>query len=278
MKKASFYVLVATALSMTACEKIYDLHIPNPQVAKSNCRVSQLTFYFDGYSALYNVSYDKKGNVTSMVTNEVKFPGGTSYYYRYDNKNRLTDQLDVYVGATDPISWHSYIYYPDKIMDTTYGYEGRFTDTHPPYNAQNKRWSMLTTDAHGRITREIEFIPLSVPPTTNLYTDTIYYNYNKDGNLIFAPPFFPAIYDNKINLYSTNPAWQLAHRDYSVNNATDNFFISSTYPQIVKYNAYGLPVKYVKPSYSGHWFVLFGRECDSLEVTYDCDIPTKKNY
>ncbi|MDH7460545.1 hypothetical protein QEG73_04625 [Chitinophagaceae bacterium 26-R-25] len=277
MKKTSFYLLATMVLSMTGCKKMYDVYIANPKAVQNICRIAQLTFYIGGNSAIYNISYDKNGNVTSMLTDKYSSAGRENFYFRYDKKNRLTDRLFVYVGNTGVVGWDSYIYFPDKIMDTSYYYAGYITDPHPPYDAWDKKWAVLNSDAHGRVSREIRFIPLSVTPTTNMFIDTVYYKYNKDGNLVFESPILPPVYDEQINPYLTNSMWQLVNRNYSVNNATDNFFFSSMFPEIVRYNAYGLPTKYIRPKYSGYRPVLFNIECDSLEIAYDCDM-SKKNY
>jgi hypothetical protein len=105
------------------------------------------------------------------------------------------------------------------------------------------------TDAHGRVTSEI------------FYSNTTYFKYDKNGNLLQQPP---ATYDNKINPYVLSSMWQLENLDYSINNVLDNFTIT--------YNEYGLPVKYVR---RGNRFTKFGIECDSLEIVYDCDAPKK---
>lgn len=276
MKKILFISFVMLLLLSTAgCRKIYDQYISNPKQVERLCKITQLKVYDDGKSAIYNLSYDKNGNITSMLLDNFFTAWHYNFYFRYDKKNRLTDCQFAYPGQEGVIGWDSYIYFNDRIMDTSYFYEGRINDSHPPYGAISKKWAELKTDAHGRVSRVITFVPLSIPPTTNMYIDTVYYKYNKDGNLIFEAPILPPIYDDKINPYLTNSMWQLVNRDYSVNNATDNFSYSSVFPAIVKYNAYGLPVKYVRPGNSGYSFVKFSVACDSLEITYDCDVPKK---
>jgi hypothetical protein len=255
---------------------MYDQYITNPKQVRNICKVTQLTFYLEGNGAVYNISYDKKGNIVSMLTDNFAPGGRENIYFRYDSKNRLTDRLFVYVGNIGVVGWDSYIYFPDKIMDTSYYYGGIYTDTHPPYDAPNKKWAELKSDAFGRIIKETQYLPYTYPNPTDFYIFIINYNYDNNGNLIVEPLRTFQPYDDKINPFLTNPMWQLVNRNYSVNNATDYSPYNSRYPLITKYNAYGLPVKYVKPPYSNPVNV-FGYECDSLEVTYDCDVP-KANY
>lgn len=248
------------------CKKVYDYIDKNPTETCDACKVVQLKVSYNETPSVYNVSYDKKGNVTSLLTDQ-QFFSNFNFYFRYDKKNRVTDRIQVYPGNIGAVIWNSYVYFPDKIMDTAYVYAGLITDPHPPYDAIDKFYTELKTDAYQRITRAIRH--------NGEFVDTIFYKYNAKSNLIFNPA---AVYDNKINPYRTNNMWQVTLRDFSANNATDEFSSDySYYPQIVSYNSYGLPTKYKVRSYAPLSISNFGLYYDSLEVKYDCDL-SKINY
>jgi hypothetical protein len=215
------------------------------------------------------VNYDKKGNLVSIVADKDNYPN-YDYYFRYDNKNRVAEKISVYHGSLGgAISWQSFRYFKDKIVDTIYEYSGNINDPAPPvYTYFNKVWFELHQDNLGRIIAAVFFPDPTHPTTTSIY------KYDNNFNLM-SDPVSP--YDNKINPYRTNTMWQITMRDYSANNAIDNPATETQfYPEIVSYNSYGLPTKYRRNRYSYNFQTTFGFFYDSLEVKYDCDISQVK--
>lgn len=250
------------ALALSSCKKLYDYVEQHPTATSDACRITQFTVSENGLTVIFDVAYDKKGNMKSVVARE-GYPIYMNFdqYYRYDKHNQLTDQIVAYHGYPVPIIWHSYQYAHNRIFDTAYFNYGNLSDPAPPVNApaSAKVFYDYTTDNYGRI---VSFT------ASNGLGGVL--QYDDQGNLIRT---FPATYDNKINPYRTNEIWQLAFRDYSANNpiaylAPPNYSLA----KIVSYNSYGLPTKYV--AYDGFQYNTskFGFAFDTLEIKYACDI------
>jgi hypothetical protein len=276
---------VVTLLGMMAlgsgCKKVYDYIEQHPTGTCDACKIVQVkvTPAGSGIQAMvYDVSYDKKGNMISMLTKD-RYDGSMyDLYFRYDKQNKLTDYIVTRVGSNNVEEWRYYYYYPGKIIDTFYlnvtNSEALATDPTPPYHVQlaHKLVEEQTLDSKGRVTNVKTYNAAS--PLQ--YTTNWNYVYNASENLTFNPT---PIYDNKINPYRTNPTWQLVQRDFSVNNAfynLDDPRPSLPLPSIVSYNEYGLPTKYViNDSYGNR--PMFGMPFyNSIEITYNCDLSNVK--
>ncbi|MBV4359497.1 hypothetical protein [Pinibacter aurantiacus] len=253
--------------ALSSCKKLYDYVEHHPTATSDACKITQFIVSENGLTVIFDVTYDKKGNMTSVVARE-GYPVYMNFdqYYRYDKHNQLTDQIVAYHGYSVPITWHSYQYAHNKIFDSVYFNSGNLSDPKPPVNAppSAKVFYNFTTDNDGRI--------ISVTSTGN-YNNS--FQYDAKGNLVRT---FPATYDNKINPYRTNEVWQQVFWDYSANNpiaylAPPNYSLA----KIVSYNSYGLPTKYV--AYDGFQYNTskFGFAFDTLEIKYACDI-SKVNY
>ncbi|MDI3321702.1 hypothetical protein [Pinibacter soli] len=257
---AATFAIVLFILS--SCKKVYDYVEHHPTATSDACKITQFTVSEDGLTVIFDVTYDKKGNMISVVAREgYRVYMNFDQYYRYDKHNQLTDQIIAYHGYSVPITWHSYQYAHNKIIDSVYQNSGNLSDTKPPVNApaSAKAYYNITTDNFGRI---VSFT------ASNNYSGS--FQYNDQENLIRT---FPATYDDKINPYRTNPVWQQVFWDYSANNpilhlAPPDYSLA----KIVSYNSYGLPTKYV--AYDGFRYNggRFGFGFDTLEIKYDCDI------
>jgi len=268
--RISTIALALIILYSAGCKKAFDYIDKNPTGTCDACKITQFITYYSSFKTVRDVSYDKKGNIVSIVAQTDNVPN-YDYYFRYDNKNRIAERIAVYHGTLGgALSWDSYRYFKDKIVDTTYQYSGNYHDPAPPVNNYiGKTYSELKQDAWGRIV-EATFVPgFGNPNQTDIY------KYDFNANLLRDPK---SLYDNKINPYRTNNMWQLTLRDYSANNPIDNPAIDEqSYPQIVSYNTYGLPTKYRTTRYAPNSLYTFGLIYDSLEVKYDCDL-SKINY
>jgi len=254
-------------LALSSCKKLYDYVEHHPAATSDACRITQFIVSEDGLTVTFDVAYDKKGNMTSVVARE-GYPVYMNFdqYYRYDKHNQLTDQIIAYHGYPIAIQWHSYQYAHNRIFDSVYANNGNISDPTPPVNApaDKKFFYEFKTDNYGRI---ISYNSTAVGSGT--------FQYNAGGNLTLSSPFG---YDNKINPYRTNNVWQQVFRDYSANNPIGYVAPPDySYAKIVSYNAYGLPTKYV--AYDGFRYNggRFGFGLDTLVIKYDCDIP-KINY
>jgi hypothetical protein len=265
--KTPFIVAFVIGLfAISSCKKLYEYAEQHPTATSDACRITKFIAYLNGIKLNYNVSYDKKGNMISVLAEDGApiYPVGDKYY-RYDKHNKLTDYIIARHGNPNARWWDSYQYAPNTIFDSSYNNVGNIHDPTAPVNAPPdvKRFYILGTDTLGRI----------VNVGTTEYGITGYFHYTFQGNY-YRPD---ALYDDKINPYRTSPAWQQTQNDYSANNPVDNGYSTiATFAKIVSYNAYGLPTKYVKKSGYEYNISLFGLDYDSLEVKYDCDISNYK--
>ena len=263
--KVKTLIIVAFAnflFAISSCKKVYDYVEQHPTATSDACRIAQFVLSVSNVKLNYNVSYDKKGNMLSIVAEE----GAPLYmnfdkYYRYDKHNQLTDYILAYHGYPIAIQWHSYQYAHNKIFDSLYANNGNIAGPTPPVNAPSdkKFFYEFTTDKDGRI--------VGYKSSLNQVGT---WQYNDEGNLMGDPLLS---YDKKINPYRTNKVWQQIFCDYSANNPIGYWAPPAySYPKIVSYNSYGLPTKYIAQDgfrYSGG---RFGFGLDSLEIKYDCDI------
>jgi hypothetical protein len=262
----SIAALMLIILYSTSCKKVYDYVEQYPTATSDACRITRFTVYVNGIRVNHNVSYDKKGNVISVVAEDgAPFYLDGDKYFRYDKHNKLTDYILARHGNPSAYWWQSYQYAPNKILDSFYTNAGNINDPTPPVNApaDKKSFYILGTDSLGRI----------VSVGTTEYGTTGYFHYTIQGNY-YRPD---ALYDNKINPYRTSPTWQQTQNDYSANNPIDiSTSQISWFAKIVSYNAYGLPTKYVTKSGYEHNIGVLDLRYDSLEIKYDCDISNLK--
>lgn len=267
--RISTIALALIILYCTSCKKVYDYIDKNPTGTCDACKVTQFKLYNNGYPINYAVSYDKKGNLTSIIADQVNY-NNYDYYFRYDKSNRVAERIQIYHGnGGGAIFWDSYRYFPNKVVDTTYVYSGNVNDPQPPVLTYfEKRRTELKQDYLGRFVSGVYFADNNPPvPLT--------FKYDKNQNLVLDPT---TPYDTKINPYRTNKTWQVTLNNFSANNAIDDPSLEDqAWPEIVSYNSYGLPTKYRRNRYASWFRPVFGLTFDSLEVKYDCDI-SKINY
>jgi hypothetical protein len=175
---------------------MYDYVEQHPVATSDACKITQFILSANNVTLNYNVRYDKKGNMLSVVAEE----GSPLYmnfdkYFRYDKHNRLTDYILAYHGNPIAFSWQSIQYFKDKTVDTVYVNCGDITSPAPPVNApaDKKFFSEATTDSWGRV--------ISITVTNNGNAQQVFFQYNSEGNLVTDPV---TSYDNKINPYRTN--------------------------------------------------------------------------
>jgi len=252
-----------------SCKKALDYIVLNPTSTCDACKIKQINLSSTGGPVgEFDVSYDARGNATSIicVTPEPPFSylwDPSSYYFRYDKNNRITDVLYVYRGNLGTVSWEQFTYKPHYIADTIwyYGAGGLITDKQPA-KTNIGRASIITLDKFDRIAKEVTDIFQNIEGTEKI-TETKTYNYDKNGNLIYGA----AAYDDKINFYRTSRNWQMIYRNFSANNILKG---GPDYPEIniTEYNQYGLPTKISCPGSA----YLFGLASPNYEFVYDCDL------
>ena len=253
-------LFAAWVLVVAGCKKIDD-YFHKDDLVVSGCDLATIeTPWNDDESNSYTTgvcTYNAVGQPVSIEFDRSCLSGSpaASYLFRYDAAQRLTDFIeacDTYFNR-----WHVYKYNGSGqiVLDSIY-MKGNL-DGNPPYESDRDdlaRYVAYTYDAKDRIARAIEYIkaPNEGGGTTE-YTDTTYYNYNSDGNLIRTG----ATYDDKINICRTNKIWMFINRDYSRNN----------YMAATSYNSKGLPLEF-PTSYSN--FPFSNVDTGTIKFTYNC--------
>jgi len=259
--------LAFAIINLSSCKKAFDyIDHHRDELAKS-CQIQMVTYDIDQVSTPQRVafSYDAKGNPVKIEAQDPNAFPYLAYHFHYDNKGRVSDFMQTDAKQTFVYIWHHYTYpTPKTIIDSEYEYAGDVNDSHPPYNEGLRGYvGKYTLDEKGRI---IKYTQLYSPVSDAPYTYTVQYDAN--GNKVSPGP--DLIYDDKVNIYQTNPVWQFIYGDYSRNNPyipARNGLPATT----SDYNQYGLPMVFFPVSSSLR--NLFGFPFFKAEVTYACDLP-----
>jgi len=178
-------------------------------------------------------------------------------YFRYDTHHRLKDYIYGYSDRNSAIFWIRYHYANDysrnAFVDSDYILPDQMFHF-PPHTAggAGPAWANYTYDSLGRIT-VADF---------NSGSETVFFNYDAHGDLIFSADQNFNGPDDKVNLNRTSKVFQFLSFDYSVNNR----FIAKTY------NHYGLPTDI---DINGMGFTVLFSVIDyrTAHIEYDCSVP-----
>ncbi|MBW8684253.1 hypothetical protein [Chitinophaga rhizophila] len=251
----------------TACGKT---DVP-PHGSASFCQIEKVegTDYINSWTSNSTIEYNSAGNPVLRTRSDVA-TGNENERYRYDARNRLTDQITGYgrmEQGEDYWEWHRFKYQGNSdrpYMDSFYlvGIIGEHPIPRPgaPFLRMTVRFEY---DAKGRIIKESSF------DENGTQWNQATYEYNSQGNLerqitvynehgTIDTVYYPR-YDNKINFLRTNKVWQFLTRDYSQNN---------TFPAD-SYNKYGLPLQFASANRGTRKFFL-DVEYTDLKITYKC--------
>lgn len=240
---------LALALLLHSCQK--DGHAP---AGNPGCKVTQITGYL-GISNLpdtFNFSYNEKGNPVS-ITRSVIGTSSPNYFFRYDNRGRLTDYYGVYTDHSVFDTWHRY-YHDNKnriVLDTTYAF-GDISPDYRPIPAAGRteldvrNISTYTYDHQNRIIRSTDTYGRPFVYMIRLYT------YDAAGNLVKieeqadGQSTFIMLnnYDQKVNYHRPHPIWQFLDRDFSQHNSLP----------VTTYNQHGLPANISLNSHQTGYF------------------------
>jgi hypothetical protein len=263
MKQSYHYGLVAilsTALFFSGCKKVRDYVSRNPPMEVKLCNIEKLKLNVFGEKNVLKFSYDELGNPISILHGKPNINSNVDQHFRYDEDNRLKDYLTNYSGNVGVLEWHTYTYINKKtIIDTAYYYEGRITDPHAPYEANDFAVWIYELDVVGRIIKSTFYNQISPE------AETIKFSYDEKGNLKK-----PGIsYDDKVNITRTNKIWMFLNKDYSMNNslgAKD----SNNQVKIKSYNSSGLPLQYEAIPHQLSLGRFTNLNFEELEVDYTC--------
>jgi hypothetical protein len=259
-------LLTALSFLYVGCEKLDDF-LNNDSLIVNDCQIETVyapwadegsgpsitkgTFIYNTLRQPVSVLF-QRGCWTGSPT--------SSYLFRYDAKNRLSDYIEACGDFYD--NWHVYKYDSKGLIvqDSAY-YWGEMNGLHPSESDYEElaRCTAYTYDSQDRMTRAITYYFIQdgngIPQP---YTDTSSYVYNNDGNLNRTG----ASYDHKTNICRTNKIWMFLNRDYSRNN----------YIAALSYNEKGLPLAF--PVTFDH-FHFSSEDTGTIRFEYTCKNNTK---
>ncbi len=258
----------AVTLLLSACGK----HDIKPDCGAPLCQIQKLEGYDDVLQQTHTntIEYNAAGNPILRLRSNVA-TGNENESYRYDTKNRLTDQITHY--NTSEVygdlfwEWHRFKYDSQNriYMDSVYniGLIGNNPLPHP-VGVGFITITHFEYDYKGRIIKE----------TANFDDGRLWYVkvyiYDSQQNLVKKVTVNPSSgnadttyigsHDNKVNYLRTNKVWQFLNRDYSENNPM----------AAVTYNKYGLPLKFRPDSKTGRHTYFLDVVFSDLDITYKC--------
>lgn len=260
-------VAAATLCLLVSCGKT-DI---TPDCGAPLCQIQTLEGNDEWSGHVVNtLTYNNAGNPILRSRSDVA-TGNENETYRYDHKQRLTDQIlhyeDGSYGATFR-EWHRYKYHNNQdrpYLDSMY-YNGTIGD-HPipiPFVTQLRILIHFEYNTAGQLIEENAFYDDGVRWYKKQYT------YNSAKNLTklavaygsggeFPDTLYYGPYDNKINFLRTNKVWQLLTRNYSENNVQT----------AVTYNKYGLPIQFPNNT-KGRRVSFLDHDLNEVKITYKC--------
>ena len=259
-------ILLTTALFFSpACSKVREYIEQHPSDIGKYCRIDSFVVN-DLFAGLqhFQFRYDAAGNPIEIRQDGVQY--GEDLHLRYDKKGRLSDVLQTDPGQTFVYIWTRYTYPSSRvIIDSVFNYQGNVTDPNPPRTpGSTVTITKMQLDEEGR---PVKFQTYYTDP--GIPSGTYDVSYDRNGNLIV-----PGLaYDDKVNIYQTNKAWQLIYGDYSRNNPTapqprNGPGLPPVTP--ASYNAYGLPT-----IFQGPFRPIFGfTSYVSITASYSCDVAS----
>jgi hypothetical protein len=253
--------LAFAIINLSSCKKAFDYIDHHRDELAKCCQVQAMTVQFeDIYSPMQHMifTYDDQGKPVKIEAQDPDRYGYNAFHFRYDNKGRLSDYMLTDAKLTFVYIWQHFSYpVPQTVIDSVFNYEGDINDNHTPSLSALRGITKINLDGKGRISKYTPLLPASEAGVVQ---------YDANGNLIL-----PGVkYDNKVNIYQTNPVWQFVYGNYSRNNAYIPPRIS--FPaSIPSYNQYGLPLEFYYPVNPPSF--LFGFPYAVINITYDCDLP-----
>lgn len=264
---AQLMIAVAVTVLLSACGK----HDVIPDCGAPFCQIQKLEGYDESLqqASTNTIEYNAAGNPVLRLRSDVG-TGNENESYRYDAKNRLTDQITNYgTGEYGDLfwEWHRFKYDNQNriYMDSVYNI-GIIGDNPLPHPSGPK-FVIITHfeyDYKGRIIKETSNYDDGQPWYVKVYT------YDSRQNLVkkvstyvssgYADTTYYGPHDNKISYLRTNKVWQFLNRDYSENNSM----------AAVAYNNYGLPLKFRPNSKTGGRTYFLDVVYSNLDITYKC--------
>ncbi|SFN46110.1 hypothetical protein SAMN05428949_2908 [Chitinophaga sp. YR627] len=266
----TFHAMIAGAILclLASCGKT-DI---TPDCGAQFCQIQSFegdNYWWEGH-VVNNLTYNKAGNPVLRTRSDVA-TGNENESYRYDAKQRLTDQILHYSDGSygsDFREWHRFKYHNNQdrpYMDSLYN-NGTIGDNPIPYPFLEPLLIVIyfNYDAKGRLIEENSFFE----DGSGWYKKKYLYNsannleklaasWGSTGWVVDTTYYGP--YDNKINFLQTNKVWQLLTRNYSENNTQT----------AVTYNKYGLPLQFPNDP-KGKAVSFLDADLTGMKIVYKC--------
>jgi hypothetical protein len=279
MKVLYIFSAAAAVLLVSGCTKALDYFRDNPGEVIKQCQVQTLTVYSDNAGTV-DIDYNSAGNPVDMIYHFFDTTGPGSFYaidnhFRYDKRNRLTDNLADYTFSDEgpdvgenfnAVTWDRYSYpRPNVVLDSFFDYGTMPGSSLNPPLSQFAELRIFQLDGEGRIIKMTLEFP-GLPGQSSIG----YFSYDRNGNLVI-----PGVtYDSTVNPYRTNAVWMFIYQNYSVNNPNHegDYYPLLTPLSYSDLNAFGLP-QVIAPVLSGgniYAGSLFGNGFFQMNITYAC--------
>lgn len=227
--KYFFGLILLVLFSISACKKIDD------RKNYVSCRIKTITsFPLESFTTTGTFSYTSWGAPESVVVSD-EGTGNPSYYFLYDEHQRLAGFIKGFVNGTDTFfhSYHKYVYSGNTIVRDTIFVESSMESLYD--------WEYLTGtyeyDNKKRVVRYELHDPFEGETRVSEY--------------VHGPEDYRR---NNKSLMGTHPVLMFIHRDYSIRN------------DALAYNEFGYPIEFAAPGYA------FADFFPVRYVTYDCSI------
>ncbi|QHS62485.1 hypothetical protein [Chitinophaga agri] len=258
-------VAAATLCLLASCGKT-DI---TPGCGAPFCQIQTLEGNDEWSGHVVNMlTYNSTGNPILRTRSDVA-TGNENETYRYDQQQRLTDQILHYEDGsygTTFREWHRYKYHNNEdrpYLDSMYN-NGIIGDHPVPvpfvpqlriliYFEYNNAGQLVEENAffeYGERWYKKQYIYNSVRNLTRLIEA---YGGGSPDTIYYGP------YDNKVNFLRTNKVWQLLTRNYSENNTHT----------AVTYNKYGLPLQFPDNT-KGRTVSFLDHHLNNMRITYKC--------
>lgn len=214
MFKNAFFLLVIV-ISCGSCEKLMDYYNYKEREAIPACRVNTITNTTDSEIYTTRIFYNNAGLPVAVkyetYNRELDFIDSFSFYYAYDQVNRLISETSEFV------------YGPNLVY---YAYEGNSKlPVRDSVVALYSSWvEDLEYDVIGRLikktARNFQFIiPEDNPGPHPDIVHRYYYDVRGNRQEHVSNPGYSGLvqYTDNPSLYSLHPVWQLTHKNYSRN-------------------------------------------------------------
>lgn len=237
--------LLGCALLLFSCNKSLEEYHSRPGIDLKFCNIKTWIHPHLGESRTNIFAYNSLGNPVS-VTSDITGTGSGFHYFRYDDRNRLSEHEHEYVAT--------YYYHYTGNSNRPYG------DTR--IDAYGREYAeTFTWDEKGRIINvyaEFVYSPFEEEENPDENIEYVYEGNNLVRYIWNGHPSADVEYTSKPGVFATNKIWMLVNRNYSRNATTG----------AATFNNKGLPLTYAPQP--GFQFSFLDMGFEEAQVSYLC--------